>query len=142
MDNEKKHARASWSGKWAFVLAGAGSAVGLGNMWRFPYLDAKYGGGTFLIVYLICVFTLLQDIALGRNAKKSVVGVFSRYGKKYSIIGIIAAAVPFIILPYYSIIGGWVAKYTAAYITSGPAALADGGNFFVGFIGAAAHRMD
>ena len=97
MDNEKKHARASWSGKWAFVLAGAGSAVGLGNMWRFPYLDAKYGGGTFLLVYLICVFTLgisllLQDIALGRNAKKSVVGVFSRYGKKYSIIGIIAAA--------------------------------------------------
>ena len=58
MDNEKKHARASWSGKWAFVLAGAGSAVGLGNMWRFPYLDAKYGGGTFLLVYLICVFTL------------------------------------------------------------------------------------
>lgn len=140
MDNEKKHSRASWSGKWAFVLAGAGSAVGLGNMWRFPYLDAKYGGGTFLMVYLICVFTLgisllLQDIALGRNAKKSVVGVFSRYGKKYSIIGIIAAAVPFIILPYYSIIGGWVAKYTAAYISAGPAALADGGNFFVGFIG-------
>ena len=122
MDNEKKHARASWSGKWAFVLAGAGSAVGLGNMWRFPYLDAKYGGGTFLLVYLICVFTLgisllLQDIALGRNAKKSVVGVFRRYGKKYSIIG------------------GWVAKYTAAYISAGPAALADGGNFFVGFIG-------
>ncbi len=139
MSTDNKPERESWSGKWAFILAAAGSAVGLGNMWRFPYLDAKYGGGTFLVVYLILVFTLgvsllLTDIALGRNAKSSVVGVFSRYGKKYSIIGILAMAVPFIIMPYYSIIGGWVAKYTAAYITDGPTALADGGTFFTSFI--------
>lgn len=139
MSSQNKADRESWSGKWAFILAAAGSAVGLGNMWRFPYLDAKYGGGTFLVVYLILVFTLgvsllLTDLALGRNAKSSVVGVFSRYGKKYSIIGILAMAVPFIIMPYYSIIGGWVAKYTAAYITDGAAALADGGTFFTSFI--------
>ena len=139
MATENKASRESWSGKWAFILAAAGSAVGLGNMWRFPYLDAKYGGGTFLVVYLVLVFTLgvsllLTDIALGRNAKSSVVGVFSRYGKKYSIIGILAMAVPFIIMPYYSIIGGWVAKYAAAYITAGPVALADGGAYFTSFI--------
>ena len=139
MASENKAGRESWSGKWAFILAAAGSAVGLGNMWRFPYLDAKYGGGTFLVVYLILVFTLgvsllLTDIALGRNAKSSVVNVFSRYGKKYSIIGVLAMAVPFIIMPYYSIIGGWVAKYMAAYITAGPAALADGGGYFTNFI--------
>ena len=139
MASENKASRESWSGKWAFILAAAGSAVGLGNMWRFPYLDAKYGGGTFLVVYLILVFTLglsllLTDIALGRNANSSVVNVFSRYGKKYSIIGVLAMAVPFIIMPYYSIIGGWVAKYMAAYITAGPAALADGGGYFTNFI--------
>ena len=139
MTSENKTNREAWSGKWAFILAAAGSAVGLGNMWRFPYLDAKYGGGTFLFVYLILVFTLgvsllLTDIALGRNAKSSVVKVFSRYGKKYSIIGVLALSVPFIIMPYYSIIGGWVAKYMAAYITAGPAALADGGDYFVNFI--------
>ena len=139
MASENKTEREAWSGKWAFILAAAGSAVGLGNMWRFPYLDAKYGGGTFLFVYLILVFTLgvsllLTDIALDRNAQSSVVKVFSRYGKKCSIIGVLALSVPFIIMPYYSIIGGWVAKYMAVYITAGPAALADGGDCFVDFI--------
>ncbi|MEG0303385.1 sodium-dependent transporter [Gordonibacter sp.] len=132
-------ARSAWSGKWAFILAAAASAVGLGNMWRFPYLAAKYGGGTFLLTYLVLVFTLgisllLLETALGRLTGQSAIGAFKQFGKKYAIIGVLASIVPFIIVPYYSIIGGWVTKYTAAYVFEGPAALADGGNFFTGFI--------
>ena len=132
-------ARSAWSGKWAFVLAAAASAVGLGNMWRFPYLAAQYGGGTFLITHLLLVFTfgvslLLLETALGRATGQSAIGAFKQFGKKYAIIGFLASVVPFIITPYYCIIGGWVTKYTAAYLINGPAALADGGDFFTGFI--------
>ena len=132
-------ARASWSGKWAFILAAAASAVGLGNMWRFPYLAAKYGGGTFLITYLVLVFTfgvslLLLETALGRHTGQSAIGAFKAFGKKYAFIGFLASVVPFIITPYYCIIGGWVTKYAFAYLANGPEALADGGTFFTGFI--------
>lgn len=132
-------ARSAWSGKWAFILAAAASAVGLGNMWRFPYLAAKYGGGTFLLTYLALVFTfgvslLLLETALGRKTGVSAIGAFKSFGKKYAFIGILASTVPFIITPYYCIIGGWVTKYTAAYLMEGPAALADGGTFFSSFI--------
>ena len=131
-------ARSSWSGKWAFILAAAASAVGLGNMWRFPYLAAKYGGGTFLITYLVLVFTfsvsmLLLEIALGRKTGQSTIGAFKQFGKKYAFIGVLASIVPFIITPYYCIIGGWVAKYTVGYLVDGPEALAADG-FFTGFI--------
>lgn len=135
----KQAGRAAWSGKWAFILAAAASAVGLGNMWRFPYLAAKFGGGMFLLTYLVLVLTfgvslLLLEIALGRKTRLSVIGAYKHFGAKFSFIGVLAAAVPFIITPYYCIIGGWVTKYTVSYITNGPAALADGGDFFVGFI--------
>lgn len=131
--------RASWSGKLAFVLAAAASAVGLGSMWRFPYLAAKYGGGTFLFVYLVFVFTigialLLLETALGRHTRQSAIGAFKSFGKKYAFIGIFTSAVPFIIVPYYCVIGGWVTKYLAGYVTDGSAALADGGTFFTNFI--------
>lgn len=139
MAHKEGSARASWSGKWAFILAAAASAVGLGNMWRFPYLAAKYGGGTFLITYLVLVFTfgvslLLVETALGRKTGLSAIGAFKSFGKKYAFIGFLASVVPFIITPYYCIIGGWVTKYAAAYIINGPQALADGGNFFSSFI--------
>ena len=132
-------ARSTWSGKWAFILAAAASAVGLGNMWRFPYLAAKYGGGTFLLTYLVLVFTfgvslLLLETALGRKTGQSAIGAFKQFGKKYAFIGVLASTVPFIITPYYCIIGGWVTKYAAAYLINGPEALADGGDFFTGFI--------
>ncbi|RNL46878.1 sodium-dependent transporter [Paraeggerthella hongkongensis] len=132
-------ARSAWSGKWAFILAAAASAVGLGNMWRFPYLAAQYGGGTFLITYLVLVFTfgvslLLLETALGRKTGQSAIGAFKSFGKKYAFIGVLASVVPFIITPYYCIIGGWVTKYAAAYLINGPEALADGGDFFTGFI--------
>ena len=131
--------RSSWSGKWAFILAAAASAVGLGNMWRFPYLAAKYGGGTFLITYLVLVFTfgvslLLLETAIGRKTGLSAIGAFRHFGKKFMFIGVLASVVPFIIVPYYCIIGGWVTKYAFAYIAAGPAAMADGGTFFSDFI--------
>lgn len=136
---EKKE-RASWSGKWAFILAAAASAVGLGNMWRFPYLAAKYGGGTFLLTYVLLVFTfgasmLLLETALGRKTGMSAIGAFKHYGKKYAFIGILTSAIPFIIVPYYCIIGGWVTKFMVGYIADGPLAIAaEGGSYFVDFV--------
>ena len=105
--------RASWKGKWGFILAAAASAVGLGNMWRFPYLAAKYGGGTFLITYIVLVVTfgfalMMAETALGRMTKQSVTGAFSHFGGKFAFIGILAALVPLIITPYFCVIGGWV----------------------------------
>ncbi len=131
--------RSAWSSKWAFILAGAASAVGLGNMWRFPYLAAKYGGGTFIFVYLCLVFTvgislLLLETSLGRNTGLSVIGAFKKHNPRWGIVGVMASAVPFIITPYYCVIGGWVTKYMTAYVTDGAAALADGGGFFTSFI--------
>lgn len=131
--------RAAWSNKLAFVLAAAASAVGLGSMWRFPYLAAKYGGGTFLFMYLIFVLTigialLLLETALGRKTGQSSINAFKTFAKKYAFIGIFISAVPFIIVPYYCVIGGWTTKYMAAYLTDGPAVLADGGAYFSNFI--------
>lgn len=134
-----ENSRATWSGKLAFVLAAAASAVGLGSMWRFPYLAAKYGGGTFLFVYLVFVFTigislLLLETALGRRTGLSSIGSFKVLSKKFAFIGVFMSAIPFIIVPYYCVIGGWTTKYMTAYITDGPAALADEG-YFSAFIG-------
>ena len=94
--------RASWSGKLAFVLSAAASAVGLGAMWRFPYLAAKYGGGMFLFVYLVLVFTigislLLLENALGRKTGQSAIGAFKAFGKKFTFIGVLTRP---ICLPY------------------------------------------
>ena len=135
--------RAKWSGKWAFILSAAASAVGLGNLWRFPYLAAKYGGGTFLLTYFVLVFTfglslLLLEIAFGRKTRLSVFSAFRSYGKRYAPIGFLAVVVPFIITPYYCIIGGWVTKYLTAYVTNSAASIADAGGeagtFFTSFI--------
>ena len=133
-----KHERSAWSGKLAFILAGAASAVGLGNLWRFPTLAAKYGGGMFILTYFVLAFTfgislLLLETAIGRKTKLSVIGAFSSINKRWKFVGILAAAVPFIITPYYCIIGGWVTKYLVSYVADGPAAVAADG-FFTGFI--------
>ena len=118
--------RSSFTGKIGFVLAAAGSAVGLGNIWRFPYLAAKYGGGIFLLVYLILAVTfgfalMSAEIALGRKTGVSAIGAFSRLNKKFGFIGVLGALVPALILPYYSVIGGWVSKYVFAFCSSGAA---------------------
>ena len=131
--------RSSFTGKIGFVLAAAGSAVGLGNIWRFPYLAAKYGGGMFLLVYLILAVTLgfalmCAEIAIGRKTGKSAIGAFEALNKKYRFIGWLAAIVPVIILPYYSVIGGWVIKYFAVFVSGGASASAADG-YFESFIG-------
>ena len=136
---QAQEARPGWSSKWAFILAAAASAVGLGNLWRFPYLAAKYGGGIFLLTYILLVFTfgvslLLLETALGRKTGLSAIGAFKSFGRKYAFIGILTSIVPFIIVPYYCIIGGWVTKYAVSYLVSDPFALADGGGFFTSFI--------
>ncbi len=130
--------RSSFTGKIGFVLAAAGSAVGLGNIWRFPYLAAKYGGGIFLLVYLILAVTfgfalMCAEIALGRKTGKSAIEAFGSLSKKYSFVGVLASVIPAMILPYYSVIGGWVTKYLAVFSTGGiHEAAADG--YFEGFI--------
>ncbi len=142
MSNEN---RGSFTGKIGFVLAAAGSAVGLGNIWRFPYLAAKYGGGIFLLTYLILAVTfgfalMTAEVALGRKTGLSVLGAFSKLSRKYAFIGYIAALVPAIILPYYSVIGGWVTKYFVAFTTgNGFSTTAD--NYFDGFIASAAEPI-
>lgn len=130
--------RSTFSGKLGFILAAAGSAVGLGNIWRFPYLAAKYGGGIFLLVYLILALTfgfalMSAEIALGRKTGLSVVGAFKALDKRFAWVGYLAALVPVIILPYYSVIGGWVTKYLFVYLT-GDAHAAAGDEYFGGFI--------
>ena len=133
--------KSSFGSKIGFVLAAAGSAVGLGNIWRFPYLAAKYGGGIFLLVYLILAVTfgfalMITEIAIGRKTGKSVIGAYSSINKKFAPLGLLAAAVPIIIFPYYCVIGGWVMKYITVYITgSGAEAAANKGAFFGQFIG-------
>ncbi|MBR4112718.1 MAG: sodium-dependent transporter [Ruminiclostridium sp.] len=132
--------KSSFSSKIGFVLAAAGSAVGLGNIWRFPYLAAKYGGGMFLLVYLILAITfgfalMITEISIGRKTGKSVIGAYSAINKKFSPLGVIAALVPAIIFPYYCVIGGWVMKYITVYITgAGAEAAADKGKYFEAFI--------
>ena len=130
--------RAAWSGKVGFILAGAASAVGLGNLWRFPTLAAKFGGGTFIFTYFILAFTfgislLLLETALGRHTKQSVIGAYSNLRSKWKFLGVLSAAVPFIITPYYCIIGGWVTKYLVSYVAESPEAVSADG-FFTGFI--------
>ncbi len=129
---EKK--RTSFSSSLGFILAAAGSAVGLGNIWRFPYLAAKDGGGVFLLTYIILALTfgftlIVTEIAIGRKTKQSCLTAYGRMNKKFSWLGIIASLVPFLILPYYSIIGGWVLKYAVAFMTGNGKAAADDAYF-------------
>lgn len=132
--------RSSFSGKLGFVLSAAGASVGLGNIWRFPYLAAKYGGGIFLLVYIILALTfgytmIVAETALGRMTKKSPVGAYESFGKSkwLSFGGWINAVIPILIVPYYSVIGGWVIKYLAEYLLGHGQALATD-EYFSAFI--------
>lgn len=134
MNQHKK--RSSFSGKIGFVLSAAGASVGLGNIWRFPYLAAKYGGGIFLIVYIFLAMTfgytmIIAETALGRMTKKSPVGAYDSFGKSkwLSIGGWINAIIPILIVPYYSVIGGWVIKYLAEYLGGQTQLVAQDGYF-------------
>ena len=125
--NEK---RSSFSGNLGFILAAAGSAVGLGNLWRFPYLAAQYGGGIFLLVYLLLVLTfgfslLMLEIAIGRKTKLSCINAYGKLNEKFGWLGILALLIPILILPYYSVIGGWVIKYMTVFLTGQAKVAAD-----------------
>ena len=135
----KNTKRSAFSGKLGFVLAAAGSAVGLGNIWRFPYLAAQYGGGVFLLVYIALSVTfgfslMIAEIAIGRKTGKSAIEAYGALDKRFSFLGFFAAAVPMIILPYYSVIGGWVLKYMTGFISGSAGAMATDG-YFNGYIG-------
>lgn len=129
--------RGSFTNKMGFVLAAAGSAVGLGNIWRFPYLAAKYGGGIFLLVYLVLAVTfgftlMITEIAIGRKTRLSAIGAFRSLDKRFGFVGNLACTVPFIITPYYCVIGGWVIKYFATFLT-GEGGAASGDEYFAAF---------
>lgn len=134
--NAKHEKRSTFSGKLGFVLSAAGASVGLGNIWRFPYLAAKYGGGIFLLVYIVLALTfgyamIVAETALGRMTKKSPVGAFATFGRSgwLSFGGWINAIIPVLIVPYYSVIGGWVIKYLAGYLFGHGSDLAADGYF-------------
>ena len=133
--NEKRN---SFSSSLGFVLAAAGSAVGLGNLWRFPYLAAKDGGGLFLVIYIILALTfgftlLITEVAVGRRTGQSCLTAYGKLHAPSKWIGVAASIVPFMIMPYYCIIGGWVLRYTVLYFTGGGSQAAQDG-FFTGFI--------
>lgn len=135
---EKGTKRNSFTGSIGFVLAAAGSAVGLGNIWRFPYLAAKDGGGMFLVVYIVLALTfgftlLITEVAIGRKTKQSPLTAYGKLHSKWKGLGVIACLVPVIILPYYCAIGGWVVKYLLVYLTGKGAEAAQDG-YFTGFI--------
>ena len=138
--NHGKHKRGSFSGKIGFVLSAAGASVGLGNIWRFPYLAAKYGGGIFLLIYIILAMTfgytmIIAETSIGRMTGKSPVGAYKSFGNRPALRlgGWINAIIPILIVPYYSVIGGWVIKYLAEYLLGqGHLVAADG--YFSAFI--------
>ena len=145
MDNDKKGAfgmskkkRGNFSGTIGFVMAAAGSAVGLGNIWRFPYLVAKGHGGVFILCYLILAltfgFTLLTtEIAIGRKTGQSPLTAYGKLHPRWKGLGFLACLVPTIILPYYCTIGGWVMKYMYTFVIgAGKDAAQD--DYFTGFI--------
>lgn len=143
--SQPNHATTGFSSRIGFILAAAGSAVGLGNIWRFPYLAAKYGGGIFLLVYLILAVTfgfalMITEIAIGRKTGKSPIRAYTMLSKRFSFLGYLTSLIPIIIFPYYCVIGGWIVKYLGVYI-SGQASAATGSDYFSGFIGGTAEPI-
>lgn len=130
--------KSSFTGSIGFVLAAAGSAVGVGNIWRFPYLCAKDGGGLFLIIYLVLVLTfgfvlLTTDVAIGRRTKQNALRAFATLHPKWKFLGYLTFLVPVLIMTYYSVIGGWIVKYFTVYLVSdGSEAVQEG--YFTSFI--------
>ena len=133
-----KEKKSNFSGSIGFVLAAAGSAVGVGNIWRFPYLCAKDGGGLFLIVYLALVLSfgfvlLTTDIAIGRHTKQNALKAFGTLNSKWKFLGYLTFLVPALIMTYYSVIGGWITKYFCTYLVSDGSILSQD-SYFTSFI--------
>ena len=143
-----KRERSSFTGRIGFVLAAAGSAVGLGNIWRFPYLAAQCGGGIFLLVYIVLAITfgftlMLTEVAIGRKTRLSCIGAYGALDKRFAPLGWLGALVPAIIVPYYCVIGGWVTKYCVEFAAGHCQQIAaDADGYFDGFITASERMMD
>ena len=139
---ESLNSRGTFSGKLGFILSAAGSAVGLGNLWRFPYLTAEYGGGIFILIYILLavlfgVTLLMLEIGIGRHTGKSVIGAFTKLNKKFKWFGYVCVIVPILIVPYYCVIGGWVVKYGWSFISGAEGLVGTGADtsaFFGTFI--------
>lgn len=130
--------KSSFTGQLGFVFAAAGSAVGVGNLWRFPFLAAKDGGGVFLLIYLVLIFTvgfvlLTTDIAIGRRTGKSAIYAYESMNRKWKFLGVITFFVPVLIMTYYAVIGGWILKYILLFST-GNVETAAQDNCFTSFI--------
>ena len=135
---EQKNTRSNFSNSVGFIMAAAGSAVGLGNIWRFPYLAAKDGGGVFILCYIILALTfgfalLTTEVAIGRKTAQSPLTAYGKLHKNWGFLGTLACLVPTLILPYYCSIGGWVFKYLFSFVTGKGFASAEDG-YFTGFI--------
>ena len=146
MQTKTQNEKAGFGSKLGFILAAAGSAVGLGNIWRFPYLAAKYGGGMFLLVYLIFAVTfgfalMTTEIAIGRRTGKSVIQAYSDMNRHFTPLGWLAGAIPVIILPYYCVIGGWVLRYLTTFVSGAGKSAAGDGSYFTNFISHAGTPM-
>lgn len=138
MDQQSAANRGSFRGSFGFVMAAAGSAVGLGNIWRFPYLAAKNGGGLFLLVYLVLTVTfgftmVTTEIAIGRKTRHSAIMAFPSLRKGTGWIGVLQTVIPLLVMPYYAVIGGWVTKYQVSYL-AGSSDIAES-SFFPRFTG-------
>jgi len=130
--------RGQWASNIGFILAAAGSAVGLGNIWKFPYLAGANGGGAFVVIYLVMIVIIgfviiLGEMAIGRNTHLSSVGAYKKLSEKWAFVGFIGVVVGFCILAFYSVIGGWVLNYIGKYLIGGISG-AEAGNYFSGFI--------
>ncbi|MBQ3115639.1 MAG: sodium-dependent transporter [Clostridia bacterium] len=141
-----KKKRGGFSGKLGFVLAAAGSAVGLGNLWRFPYLTAEYGGGIFILTYIILtlflgISLLMLEIGIGRYTGKSVIGAFGTLNKKFKWFGYLCVIVPLLVVPYYCVIGGWVLKYGVSFVVGSDGLISNSSSFFNNFIGGTAEPL-
>ena len=137
-ESNHKHKKHGFTGQLGFVMAAAGSAVGVGNLWRFPYLAAKDGGGLFILIYLILTFTfgftlLTSDIAIGRKTGKNSINAYEAMHPKWKFLGILTFLIPVLIMTYYAVIGGWITKYIVVYLT-GQGEAAAGDEFFTSFI--------
>ena len=133
--------RGQWGSSFGFLMAAIGSAIGLGNLWAFPYKMGKTGGFAFLVLYLILVALvgvvgMLGEFALGRKTGKGAGGAYAALGKKYSFIGWMAVISPFLILSFYAVLGGMVLRYCLGFLVQifGADGFAGQGSGFFGWL--------
>lgn len=136
-----KSERGAFTGSFGFLMTAIGSAIGIGNLWKFPYVTGQNGGGSFVLIYFfitltIGVIAILGELTIGRHCKLNPVGAYRSLSKKFTFVGVIGESIAFLILTYYNIIGGWVLKYTVAYsLGQGSKIAADPAGYFQAFIG-------